>query len=139
MELMEAINRLIAAAPTVATHFLIALATWLLAVAVMLRLTPADEIRLIRAGNTAAAIWGGGTVVAMAIPIAAAMKYSGTTAEVVVWSLLAALVQLIAYFIACRIAGKTQEKLESGDMASAVFVAATQIAIALITAAALSG
>ena len=75
--------RLIAASPTVAAHFLIALATWLLAVVLMLKLTPADEIRLIRAGNTAAAVWGGGTVIAMAIPIAAAMKYSGTTAEVI--------------------------------------------------------
>ena len=139
MDLMEAVNRLIAASPTFAAHFLIALTTWLLAVAVMLRLTPADEIKLIRAGNVAAAVWAGGTGIAMAIPIASAMRFSGTTAEVVVWSLLAAIIQLVAYYAACRIAGKTQQKLESGDMASAVFVAAIQIAIALITAAALSG
>jgi putative membrane protein len=139
MELFDAFGRMLGAVPTVAAHFLVALATWALAVAIMLRFTPADEIKLIRAGNAAAAVWAGGTVIAMALPIAAAMKYSGGTAEVAAWSALAAAVQLIAYLVACRVTGKTREKLEGGDMASALFVAAIQLAVALITAAALSG
>lgn len=139
MELFDAFGRMFGALPTVAAHFLVALTTWVLAVAIMLRVTPADEIKLIRAGNAAAGVWAGGTVIAMALPIAAAMKYSGGTAEVAAWSALAAAIQLLAYLVACRVTGKTREKLESGDMASALFVAAIQLAVALITAAALSG
>jgi putative membrane protein len=139
MDLSEAFSRLLTALPTVGAHFLIAFATWALAVAVILRFTPADEIRLIRAGNAAAAVWAGGTLIAMALPIAAAMRYSDSIAEVVIWSALAALVQIGAYVAACAVAGKTKEKLERGDMASAVFVASLQIALAIISAAALSG
>jgi len=139
MDMFGAFNHLLATLPTVAAHFFIALATWALAVGVVLRVTPADEIALIRAGNVAAATWAGGTFIALALPIAAAMKYSGTTTEVVAWSGLAAIVQIVTYGVACWLAGKTREKLERGDMASALAVATTQIAVALITAAALSG
>jgi putative membrane protein len=136
---MDSLAHLLSSLPTVAAHFLIAVATWAVAALVLIRLTPADEIKLIRAGNLAAAIWTGGTLIALALPIAAAMRYSHGTAEVAVWSLLAALVQVVTYVAAAILAGKTRERLEQGDLASATMVAATQIAVALITAAALSG
>ena len=75
----------------------------------------------------------------MAIPISAAMKYSAYATEVVAWSLLAAVIQIVTYLIACAITGQTKERLEQGDYAAAIMVAAAQIAVALITAAALSG
>lgn len=136
---MDAFTHLLSSIPTVATHFLVAVATWAVAGLVLIRLSPADEIKLVRTGNLAAAIWAGGMLIALAIPIAAAMRYSHGTAEVLAWSLLAALIQIVTYIAAALLAGKTKERLEQGDNASATMVAATQIAVALITAAALSG
>lgn len=136
---MDSFAHLLSSLPTVAAHFLIAIATWAVVALLLIRLTPADEIKLIRAGNLAAAIWTGGMLIALALPIAAAMRYSHGTAEVAAWSLFAALVQVVTYVAAAALAGKTRERLEQGDLASATMVAATQIAVALITAAALSG
>ncbi len=136
---MDSFAHLLSSLPTVAAHFLIAIATWAVVALLLIRLTPADEIKLIRAGNLAAAIWTGGMLIALALPIAAAMRYSHGMAEVAAWSLFAALVQVVTYVAAAALAGKTRERLEQGDLASATMVAATQIAVALITAAALSG
>ena len=136
---MDSFAHLLSSIPTVAAHFLIAIATWAIVALLLIRLTPADEIKLIRAGNLAAAIWTGGMLIALALPIAAAMRYSHGIAEVATWSLFAALVQAVTYVAAAALAGKTRERLEQGDLASATMVAATQIAVALITAAALSG
>ncbi len=139
MELTEPLARLATALPVFATHLAIALATLLLAFAIVLRATPADELKLIREGNVAAAVWAGGTIIALALPIAAAMRYSGGTAEVVVWSAIAMALQLGTYLVTCLLVGKTRQKLESGDMASAIMVAATQIGVGIVNAAALSG
>ena len=74
MGLGEAFGHLLTALPAFLAQFGIALATLVVAVAVVIRATPADELALVRAGNLAAAVWTAGTVVAMAMPIAAGLE-----------------------------------------------------------------
>lgn len=138
MGFADAFAHLLSVLPTFLAQFAIALATLAVAVAVVLRATPADELALVRAGNLAAAVWTAGTVVAMAMPIGAALQFSHGTAEVAVWGGLAALIQIATYFVAAAIVGKTRATLEAGELPSALLVVAIQIGVAFVTAAALS-
>lgn len=138
MGLLEALRHLLSALPLFAAQFGVALGTLVVAVALVLRVTPAHELRLVREGNLAAAVWTAGTVLAMAMPIAAALRFSHSTAEVAVWGVLAALIQIATYFIAAGLVGKTRATLERGELPSALLVVAMQIGVAFVNAAALS-
>jgi len=138
MSVVDAFQHLLSALPVFAAQFGVALATLLLAVALVLRVTPADELKLVRAGNLAAAVWTAGTVIAMAMPISAALRFSNSTGEVAVWGALAAAIQIVTYFAAAAFVGKTRQTLERGELPSALLVAAIQIGVAFVNAAALS-
>lgn len=138
MGLVEAFGHLLTALPIFLAQFGVALATLAVAVWVVLRVTPANELRLVREGNLAAAVWTAGTVIAMAMPISAALRFSHTTGEVAVWGALAAVIQIATYFAAAALVGKTRQTLEAGELPSALLVVAIQIGVAFVNAAALS-
>lgn len=138
MGLIEAFDHLLGALPLFLAQFGVALATLLIAVALVLKVTPAEELKLIRQGNLAASIWAAGTVIAMAMPISAALRFSHTTGEVAAWGALAAVIQIVTYFAAAAIVGKTRQTLEAGEVPSALMVVAIQIGVAFVNAAALS-
>jgi len=135
---MDLIESLLHALPVFLAQFGIALATLIVALVVVLHATPAAEVRLIREGNLAAAVWAAGTTVAMAMPIGAAMRFSHTTGEVAVWGALAAIIQIAAYYAAAALFGKSRASVEAGELASAVAVVGAQLGVAFINTAALS-
>ena len=136
--MLDVIAPMLHALPVFFAQLAVALATLVIAVALVLKATPAAEIRLIREGNLAAAVWSAGTIVAMAIPIGAAMRFSHTTGEVAVWAALAAAIQIASYYAAAALFGKTRANLEAGELAPAVAVVGLQLGVAFINAAALS-
>jgi putative membrane protein len=138
MGLLDAFTHLLTALPIFIAQFGVALATLVLAVWLVLRVTPADELKLVRQGNLAAAVWTTGTVIAMAMPISAALRFSHSTGEVAVWGALAALIQIATYFAAAAIVGKTRQTLEAGELPSALMVVGMQLGVAFVNAAALS-
>ncbi len=83
----------LSALPGFLSHFLAGLA--LLGAALMLyaRFTPHDEVALIRAGNPAAAVSLGGTVVGFALPIGAAIAHSANLLDAVVRAAVALVAQ----------------------------------------------
>jgi len=135
---MAVLESLLHALPVFLAHFGVALATLIVALAVVLHATPAAEVRLIREGNLAAAVWAAGTTVAMAMPIGAALRFSHTTTEVAVWGALAAIIQIGAYYAAAALFGKTRASVEAGELPSAVAVVGVQLGVAFINTAALS-
>lgn len=104
-------------------------------VAIYLYVTPYDEIRLIRSNNTAAAISLSGAILGFAMPIANVIAHSDTLPDLVVWGVVAGVVQLAAWLVA-RVALPTlQEDIAAGRTAPATFVAALSITVGLINAA----
>jgi len=64
------------------------------------RITPHKEFQLIRSGNVAAAIALGGAIIGFAIPASNVIAYSISILDFVVWTVIAAFVQLLAFLIA---------------------------------------
>ena len=96
------------------------------------------EIHLIRTGNLAAAMSLGGAVIGFAIPLAKSIAQSISIAELLLWSLAALMVQLLAYAIVGRILPNLSQRIVADDRAAGSFVALIAIAIGLLNAAAMT-
>lgn len=121
--------------PNFLAYFGAAIALLSAFVAIYLFVTPYAEIRLIRANNLAAAICLAGAVLGFAMPIANVIAHSDTLLDLLVWGVVAGLVQLAAWGVA-RVALPTlQEDIAANRAAPAVFVAALSLTVGLINAA----
>ncbi|MCF8198249.1 MAG: DUF350 domain-containing protein [Sulfuritalea sp.] len=104
-------------------------------VALYLYVTPYDEIKLIRANNTAAAISLSGAVLGFAMPIANVIAHSDTVLDLVFWGVVAGIVQILAWLLARVALPQLQEDIAAGRVAPATFVAALSLTVGLINAA----
>ncbi|MEH3122401.1 MAG: DUF350 domain-containing protein [Sphingomonas phyllosphaerae] len=126
-----------------AGHFLIAFAIACLFLAIFKWLyqvsTPYDERRLVAEGNMAAAITFGGAIVGFALPLASALEVTADPLEFVAWGVLAGVIQVVASLVVRRIVIRDLvARIETGNVASAVYMAATSIAVGLLNAACMS-
>lgn len=97
--------------------------------------TPHDEIALIRAGNTAAAVSFGGALIGFAVPFAAAIAFSHNLIDMIIWATIALGVQIAVFHAACLLISGEVEKIEHGEMAPATFLAFISVGAGLINAA----
>jgi putative membrane protein len=99
------------------------------------RITPHKEFELIRSGNVAAAIALGGALIGFAIPASNVIAYSISLLDFVVWSLIAAVVQLLAFLVTSLVLKGTSERIKKGEIAAGVYVAAVAISVGMLNAA----
>lgn len=130
----------LATLPGFITHFLAGLVLLGGAVFVHVRVTPHDEEGLIRAGNAAAAVALGGTILGFALPLASAIAHSANLLDAAVWGIVALLAQLGAWFAVARFLGSARASAmdEDGAMARAVIKAAVAVAVGALNAGAMS-
>ena len=101
--------------------------------------TPYDERRLVADGNMAAAIVFGGAILGFALPLASALEVTANPVEFVAWAVLAGVIQVVASLVVRRIVIRDLvARIETGNVASAVYMAATSIAVGLINAASMT-
>ena len=118
------------------SQYLFIFAGGLLAVFVLLYLfvTPYNEMALIRAGNTAAAISLGGAMVGYALPIAVSVAVSHNIGVMIGWGVVACLVQLMVYVIARLALPQINRAIPQGKVASGVFLASLSLGIGILNA-----
>jgi putative membrane protein len=121
--------------PLFAAYFGLGLLLLALFVFVYVRVTPYREIRLIREGNTAAAASLGGAIIGFVLPLASAIENSIALADMLLWSAIALLVQLLAFLVARALVPALGRNVEQGQVASGVFLGAVAIALGLLNAA----
>ena len=98
--------------------------------------TPYHEHTLIREGNTAAAIALGGALIGYVPPLASALSHTISLAEFVAWAALAGVIQIATFVIVSRLAFRNLAiRVEAGDMAAALYLAAVSICVGLLNAA----
>jgi putative membrane protein len=101
--------------------------------------TPFHEWRLVREGNVAAGVVLAGTFVALAIPLAATLATSLVTLDIVLWGLVALVIQLLTLAAATLLFRGLRGMIEAGNVAAAAVLAGIQIAVALLNAGAMAG
>ena len=80
--------------PVLLLQFVICIALLVVGVLVYTKVTPFRELELLREGNVAAATVLSGAVIALAIPLAALLATTRAVLDIVVWGIVAILLQL---------------------------------------------
>ena len=104
---------------------------------VYIKVTPYKELELIREGNKAAAISLSGAMIGFAMPLASTVVNAVNLIDLVLFALLATVVQLVAFVFVRMLMPNLGGAIEGGDVAKATFLAAVSIAVGLLNAAAL--
>lgn len=123
------------ALPAFATYFAIAIALLAVFIGIYALITPYNELALIRAGNTAAALSLSGALIGMALPIAVAIVASHNPYIMLGWGLLACLIQLTAFLVARLALPHLCSDIPADRTAAGIFLAAISIGVGILNAA----
>ena len=123
--------------PMLLLQFLLALALLVVGIFIYMAVTPFHERELLRNGNPAAATVLGGALVAIAIPLAALLATTGALLDIVVWGVVAVLLQLLTVTIVLHSLRGMRAMIEAGQVAAAIPLVAAQLSIGLLNAAAM--
>ncbi len=118
-------------------YFSVALLLLVAFTIIYVKVTPYNEIALIRAGNTAAAISLSGALLGFALPLASTVANAVNLSDLVLFALLATVVQLIVFVFARMLMPGLTVSIKGGDIAKATFLAAVSISVGMLNAAAL--
>lgn len=132
-------NSLMAGLPVMLIQLLTTTGLFIVGLGIYIAVTPYKEIELIRAGNVAAAVSFCGEMLALAIPLGVMMAHSVSVADIILWGLVAVLLQLLAFAAVAFLIRGLAEAIRSGDIASALVLATGQIVAGILNAAAMSG
>lgn len=102
---------------------------------IYLWVTPHDELRLIRGGNSAAALSLAGAVIGFVLPLGIVIAHHATLLKVAFWGVVALVVQIIAFFIARALMPGLPQAIESGKASVGAFSGLVALAIGILNAA----
>ena len=115
-----------------------AIALTLFYVVIYMWVTPHPEIKLIRENNLAASLAFGGSLLGFCLPLASAIANSDSLMDVVVWGVVALLVQIVIFYLVRIPIPKISERIEKGEMASGLWLGSTSLAGGLLNAASMT-
>ncbi|NQY96060.1 MAG: DUF350 domain-containing protein [Henriciella sp.] len=108
-----------------------------LASTIYILLTPWKELALVRGGNGAAGLALSGAIAGLAIPIASCLASSLTLLDLLLWGMVALLLQLLTYRIIDMILRDIPTRIQNDEAGAAIVLIAAKLAAAMILAAGL--
>ena len=102
------------------------------------RITPYDEIALIKDNNQAAAIAFAGSLIGFILAIASLIEHSISLTGFALWSVVAILVQLLAYTGVRLLFPRIAERIQNNEVPAAIWLAACSIGAGLLNAASMT-
>lgn len=123
--------------PMLLLQFVLVLALLVAGIFIYMAITPFHERELLRDGNPAAATVLGGALVALAVPLAALLATTGALLDILVWGVVAVLLQLLTVAIVSHLFRAMRVMIEAGQVAGAIPLVAAQLSIGLLNAAAM--
>ncbi len=100
-------------------------------------LTPYKELELLRSGNASAGLSLGGVIIGLAIPLSSALASSLSVYDLVIWGVVALLIQLLAFRMVDILLGDLPKRIEMDEAGAAIVLISVKIASAMILGAAL--
>lgn len=120
--------------------FGVSLALTLLFALIYLWITPQDEIKLIREGNSAAAVCLSGTLLGYVLPLASVMVHGVDIYDFMIWGGIAMGVQIVTYILVRTLVLRDLTRhIEEGRVSVAIFAATISLTVGVLNAAAQSG
>ncbi len=136
---MEAVwQSVVAGAPVLLLHVATALGILIVGTVIYVWMTPWEDLKLVREGNTAAGIALGGIILGLAIPIAACIPGAINHWDILFWGVVTLILQMITFKVLDLILRGLPERIEAGEIGAAVVLSSAKLAVAAIVAAAVS-
>ena len=98
-------------------------------------ITPYNELKLIKDGNVAAALSLSGSVLGFTFPLAAAILNSVHPWDMMLWALIAALVQLLVYIAVRYTLLNIVRRIPDGQVATGIVLATVSVSAGILNAA----
>jgi putative membrane protein len=121
-----------------AKYFVAALGFLLVFCTIYCKITPYDELKLVREGKTAPAISFGGAFIGFVLPLHSAITHSVGFMDMLIWALVAMVVQILVFFIVRMIFKDLVKQIEDNQVASATLLAFFSVSIGLLNAASMT-
>jgi len=137
--MVPALQSFLAGFPHLLLHLGVTLGMLAAGAAIYTRITPHDEIGLIRHGNVAAAISFSGAILGLSIPMAICLATSIGVWDIAIWGLVALLLQILALRVIEALMQGMSHRIEAGEIGPAILLAAVKLSVALVIAAAIAG
>ena len=103
-----------------------------------LKITPARELELIKNGNLACALSLSGAMIGFCITLVSSMLHSVGMLSFMIWSLAAAVIQILVYFAATHLIKDANQELLNNNVAVGVLFFGLSVSIGILNAASLS-
>ena len=125
----------LAGLPYFIAYFGLSLALLTACLVIYVAITPYAEIRLIREGNSAAAATLSGVLLGFALPLGSAVAHSVSLLDMLVWAIVALVVQLVAYAAVRLAVPQVVQHVREGQVAGGVFLGAVAVSLGILNAA----
>jgi putative membrane protein len=136
---MAAWNSVLTGLPVLILQLAVTTGVFLVGLIVYFSLTPYRELQLLRDGNVAAAVVLAGEMLALVVPLAAMLAHSVNVPDIVLWGIVAIILQLIAAAAVAVVLRRLPAAIERGEIGPALVLAAAQLSAGILNAAAMSG
>lgn len=117
------------------TYFAAAIVFVIVFCMIYCKITPYDELKLIRSGNSAAAISFGGALIGFILPLYSAITHSVGLIDMLIWAVIAMLVQIAVFGTVRMIFKDLVSEIENNHTAAATLLAFCSTSIGILNAA----
>jgi putative membrane protein len=124
--------------PAFLAYFCVAAAAVIVYLLVYTRVTPHDEFALIGKNVPGAAISLGLSLLGFALPVASAVAHAANIVDCAIWSVIALIVQIVAYFVAQIPVSDLAKRIAAGELAAAIWLGLASLTAGLLSAAAMT-
>lgn len=116
-------------------YFAISIGLLLLFATLYAMVTPYRELNLIREGNIAAACSYSGALIGFIIPLSSAVTHSVGMVDMIIWGIVALIVQVTTFFIVRLIFPSIVQDIPSNQIAKGIFLGVMSLAVGIINSA----
>ncbi|MBY0241376.1 MAG: DUF350 domain-containing protein [Burkholderiaceae bacterium] len=121
-----------------AIHLFLAALLLVMFFAIYTRITPYNEVLLIRQGNPAASLSLSGALIGFSMTIASSLIHTANYQQFFLWAFGAMAVQILAYFATSQMLKMSRDHIENGNTAYGGLLGAISLSIGAINAACIS-
>jgi len=125
--------------PFLISHFFTAIVIFVSGLWVYTKVTPMNELELIKGGNIAASLSFAGACVGIAIPLAVCLSSSVNIVDIIVWGSIAVILQLICFKVVDFFLKDLSLRIINGEISISIVLVGFKLSIAVLNAAAVAG
>lgn len=133
--MQDFLDTLISGLPQMLGHAAIIVALLIGGVYLYIKITPYDDMKLVKEGNIASAISLFSIIVGLAIPLAFCLTQASEVPDILFWGSFTVAIQLFAFKVCDWMLSDLSGRIERGEISAAIVLLAVKLAAAFINSA----